>query len=176
MIYLMKKKDKVPNIVRDRAIAKELLQMGLREILSNEKFVPNIKTQEGGKPYLANSELHFNISHSQQYVLCAISDEEVGIDIQFHKKADVDTVARRMMSASEWQEYQDTTVKAEVFYDLWAKKESFLKFTGTGLNTDLRLVDIDACVQEIAVDDNYSCMLCTKEHKIWTLVPVSVKL
>lgn len=165
VIYLKKSEDKVPDIVRARTVAKELLQKGLREQLGDKKFVPNVKLRLDGKPYLENSKLYFNISHSQQYVICAISDEEVGIDIQYHKKKDVDTVARRMMSASEWQAYQETSAKAKFFYDLWAKKESFLKFTGKGLSVDLRLLDIEACVQEIAVGEDYSCMLCTKELK-----------
>lgn len=35
-----------------------------------------------GKPYLLNyPDVHFNISHSGEYVACAVADSPVGVDI-----------------------------------------------------------------------------------------------
>jgi Phosphopantetheinyl transferase len=160
-IYIAKNEELAPDINWQRRMGKELLTMGVRTWLGDGKFVPNVKTAEHGKPYLANSDLHFNISHSRRYVVCAIAEEEVGIDIQFHRKGDIDKIAKRIMSATEWQAYQEADDKTKYFFDLWAKKESYLKFTGEGITVDMRLLDIDACVQEIAIDAEYSCMLCT---------------
>ena len=160
-IYIAKNDELGPSIVWQRTTGKELLTMGVRAWLGDDKLVPNIQTGDNGKPYLANSDLHFNISHSQRYVVCAIGEQELGIDIQFHRKGDTDSTARKIMSAPEWQEYQAVEDKAKYFFDLWAKKEGYLKLTGEGIRSDMRLLDIDACVQELIIDAEYSCMLCT---------------
>lgn len=160
-IYTAKNVKLGPDIIWQKEMGKNLLTVGIRTWMGDNRFVPNIKIADNGKPYLVNGDLYFNISHSQKYVVCAISEEEVGIDIQFHKKDDVDSLARKTMSAEEWQEYQLAVDKTKYFYDLWAKKESFLKYTGDGLRVDMRLLNIDAYVQEIVVVEGYSCMLCT---------------
>ena len=56
---------------------------------------------EYGKPYLRGEKnLYFNISHSKNYVVCAFSDREVGIDIQVHKKGKGD-IAQRFFSMED---------------------------------------------------------------------------
>ena len=168
-IYIAKNEELAPDINWQRTTGKELLTMGVRAWLGNDKFVPNVKTAEHGKPYLANSDLYFNISHSRRYVVCAIGEQELGVDIQFHKKGDTDKTAKKIMSATEWQEYQKAGDKRKYFFDLWAQKESYLKYTGEGITVDMRLLNIGACVQEIVIDAEYSCMLCTRsecEHEM----------
>ena len=44
-------------------------------------------TGEHGKPFLTlQPKIHYNITHSGKYVMCIIADQEVGIDVQIHKK------------------------------------------------------------------------------------------
>ena len=162
VVYVAENVKAGADIVWQKQTGKELLKIGLRQWLGDDKFVPNVKVHNNGKPYLVNSDLYFNISHSQRYVVCAIGEEELGIDIQFHKRDDTDALARRTMSAGQWQEYQEALDKNKFFYDLWAKKESYLKYTGKGLREDMRLLDIDGFVQGIHIKYNYSCMLCTQ--------------
>ena len=161
-IYIAKNEELPPDINWQRQRGKELLTRGVRAWLGDNKLVLNVKTADNGKPYLANSDLHFNISHSRRYVVCAIGEQELGIDIQFHRKGDTDKTAKKIMSATEWQAYQEAGDKAKYFFDLWAKKESYLKLTGEGITVDMRLLDIDAHVQEVAINAEYSCMLCTQ--------------
>ena len=47
----------------------------------NQKL-PEIKYSKTGKPYFKNSVIYFNYSHSKNYIACAISNKEVGIDIE----------------------------------------------------------------------------------------------
>ena len=85
--------------------------------------------EEGGKPYLADGPF-FNISHSGEYVVLAVSEKPVGVDIeklgQYKEK-----LARRCCTDEEllWLEAQD---KSE-FYRLWTGKESIMKAVGKGL-------------------------------------------
>lgn len=54
-----------------------------------------------GKPYLPDyPHAHFNISHSGQYVACAVCERPVGLDIQVIKSYDPD-VARLACSEKE---------------------------------------------------------------------------
>ena len=164
VIYVAKSKVRWPGLEWAQATGKKLLKSGLRERLDDDKFVPQIKKRADGKPYLDNSKLHFNISHSQQYVVCAIGEVELGVDIQYHKKNDTKLVAKRSMSVGEWQAYQEADNQAKFFYDLWAKKESYLKYTGEGIRRDMRLLTLDAYIQEIIIADNYSGALCCGEN------------
>jgi len=171
-VYIAKNEVDSSDAQWQNEMGKVLLKRGLRDWLCDENFVPNVKEAKGGKPYLVNCDLHFNISHSQRYVVCAIGEVELGIDVQFHKRNNVDAVAKKIMSEVEWQGYQEASDKANYFYDLWARKESFLKFTGDGIISDMHMLDINARVQEIAVEENYSCMLCTADELSTIIKPI----
>lgn len=46
-----------------------------------------------GKPYLCNTtkeEIHFNISHSGDYVICLIDNDSCGCDVEKHDKKHID--------------------------------------------------------------------------------------
>ncbi len=44
---------------------------------------PEFDYTEQGKPYILDyTNMHFNVSYSEEYVVCAVSDKPVGIDIQ----------------------------------------------------------------------------------------------
>ena len=48
-----------------------------------------------GKPYLMNhSDIYFSISHSEKYVLCSVSREEIGADIQVKSDEDISAFAK----------------------------------------------------------------------------------
>ncbi|WP_322020474.1 4'-phosphopantetheinyl transferase family protein [Clostridium butyricum] len=62
----------------------------IRSIISDKLNVKNNKIQfkrtNYGKPYLDNTlNFHFNISHSGDYVVCAIDKNIIGIDIEEKK-------------------------------------------------------------------------------------------
>ena len=92
---------------------------------------------ENGKPRLKDPGLHFNLSHSGDYVLLATSDNEVGADIEKISPKNWDGVAKRCFQPEErrWllQEGGD-----EAFFYLWTAKESVAKALGLGLALDPR--------------------------------------
>ncbi len=71
----------------------------------DEKNITNpvFKIQEYGKANISNYEnIHFNLSHSGKMVACAISDEEVGIDVEYNDpEIDLD-IAKHYFNNSEY--------------------------------------------------------------------------
>lgn len=89
-----------------------------------------------GKPYIKGNKIFFNLSHSGEYAVCAVSDREVGIDIQ-QKGALKMKVARRFFTENECGYIlgqPDSEKAADMFYRLWSLKESFVKAVGMGIN------------------------------------------
>ncbi|MBD3918618.1 4'-phosphopantetheinyl transferase superfamily protein [Paenibacillus sp. PR3] len=92
-----------------------------------------------GKPKLVHPVgMHYNVSHSGDWVVCAISDEPVGIDIEQIKPIDME-ISRRFFSAIEHEQLMELPEMERVnrFYELWALKESFVKAVGKGLSMPL---------------------------------------
>lgn len=97
-----------------------------------------------GKPRFADENMpNFSLSHSERYALCALSDDEVGCDIQYMRPFD-SRIAKKVMSCSELSEYGKLNGDSatEYFYRIWTVKESYVKFTGEGLASVFS--DIDA--------------------------------
>ena len=127
-------------------------------------------TEPGGKPYFKDSPIHFNVSHSGKYWICAMALEPVGIDIQQHVAGkNYQKIADRFFAPEERDylfanDYRD-------FYKIWAAKESYVKFTGTGIAKNFDKFSVatktqilnkinKAHVSFINIDPEYSCALC----------------
>lgn len=89
------------------------------------------------KPYFKNSSIFFNLSHSGDYVAVAVSDREIGIDIEKIRTVNRST-AKKFFTKSE-----AASVKSDDdFIKLWVKKESFIKATGQGLACPLNSFEV----------------------------------
>lgn len=96
-------------------------------------------TNEYGKPFLLGADkIHFNISHSGNWVVCAISDYPVGIDVEIIKTTNFE-IAKRFFSKDEFTalKNQPDDEKQAYFYKLWTLKESYIKAVGKGLSIPL---------------------------------------
>ena len=91
---------------------------------------PVLKRGQNGKPYFANSQLKFSISHSKGFVVCALSDDcKVGIDIEASTIAPEKArkLAARYFDPSEQEIVEQSPEK---FSRMWTKKEAISKFFG----------------------------------------------
>ena len=127
---------------------------------------------EHGKPYLArHPSIHFNLSHSGDYALCAVADRPVGVDIQ--EMVDYDeALARHCMCDDELAWLAGQGDKSRALTRLWVRKESYIKLTGEGLSRNpITLCVIDDCEHPLA-DGRVSfsefevpgCIICTCMH------------
>jgi 4'-phosphopantetheinyl transferase len=115
---------------------------------------------EHGKPSLASGDLEFNASHSDSLFACAIaSGNEVGLDIeQIRQIADVDSLAKRVMSATEINQWTGLAEEERFtkFFACWTRKEACLKATGQGISRELRDLTVgfdDTAVIDVSLQD-----------------------
>ena len=100
-----------------------------------------IKISENGKPYLEGIDvLKFNLSHSEERVMCVLSTEEAGCDVEYIKKTDF-KIAEYFLTEEEramldtWKTEEE---KQDLFYRLWTLKESFIKANGLGMRIPMK--------------------------------------
>lgn len=104
----------------------------------NSHSVKILKTSQG-KPYVQGySGKFFNISHSGRVIICVTSDVEVGVDIQIVKKVNFKKIALRFFSLEERKQIEKSNDPLKEFFDIWTKKESFVKCIGTGISKGFR--------------------------------------
>jgi len=107
----------------------------LKKALSSEEY--RVRKNDFGKPYIKDREdFFYSLSHSGRYVVIAWGDTEVGVDVQ-RQDASVnrEAIASRFFASDE-QAYARGDILR--FFEIWTKKESYLKYTGRGLRLDLR--------------------------------------
>lgn len=104
---------------------------------------PVFETEKYGKAYISNHEnIYFNLSHSGKIVLCAISDMEVGVDVEYiDPKIDLN-IARNYFYNGEYENIMKAQNRADEFFRYWVLKESYMKYTGIGLNLKLNSFEI----------------------------------
>jgi 4'-phosphopantetheinyl transferase len=96
-----------------------------------------LDTDEYGKPYLKNyPDIHFNLSHSEKYVACAVSDSPVGVDIEYIHDIDMN-IAKHYFYGTEYEYILNNKNKKKAFFELWVLKESYMKMTGLGFRLAL---------------------------------------
>jgi 4'-phosphopantetheinyl transferase len=141
-----------------------------------------------GLPDPAGPGLRFNLSHTRRAALVALSiDREVGVDIEWERPMeDLYGMARSVMSQEELGRWRGLKPKSQLhaFYEVWTRKESYLKAIGLGLFRDLQEVTVpvstkmkerqpdgswrvrdssgegDWTVRDVAVWEGYSASVC----------------
>ena len=88
---------------------------------------------EYGKLYLADlQDLYFNISHSQNAVVVAFSRHENGIDIEKIRNINL-KIADHCLSIEENEYIRNSRKQLSSFWEIWTKKEAYLKYVGVGI-------------------------------------------
>lgn len=87
---------------------------------------------ENGKPEVEG--IYFNLSHSGDYVICAVSDVLVGCDIEKRRTVSHQLAERYFCNAEKvhLESFTDEAYERE-FFRIWTRKESYAKMTGEGM-------------------------------------------
>ena len=94
-----------------------------------------------GKPSLADSPIFFNVSHSGNRALIAVSQHIVGIDVEQMNRhgVDISGIVKLVCHPAELAEFERVAndLQAAFFYRLWTRKEAYVKALGSGLQHPL---------------------------------------
>lgn len=137
------------------------------------------KYNDYGKPLLDSEDnIYFNASHAGDYVVCAIDDLNIGIDIERVKDIDL-KIAERFFCDEEAEYINHKNInKLDRFYEIWTMKESYIKAIGTGLSTNLKnfnVVNKDGYItykkdnyyfKKFFIDNDYKLSICSKRKDI----------
>ena len=116
----------------------------LKKLLAEENIINfEFKLGKYEKPYIHDNEnIYFNLSHSGKMVLCAISDREVGADIEINDPEIDLKIAKNYFYNEEYKSIMKSDNPSDEFCKYWVLKESYMKYTGLGFNLDLDSFEI----------------------------------
>ena len=129
---------------KECACAYLLLCHALREIYGiNEQ--PSFIVGEHGKPELSfdgqqsvvNSHIFFNLSHCKNAIACVVADRPVGVDVESIGRYN-ESLARHVLNDQEFSLVQQASNPQLAFTRLWTQKEAIVKYTGRGIDDDLK--------------------------------------
>lgn len=119
------------------AKAYKLLQEALNNVYGI-KDDQEFSYTEKGKPELKDRpEIHFNISHCGRCVCCAVSDDQVGVDVEEINQYGP-SLAAQVCSEEELQKIAGAKDPVQEFTRLWTMKESALKLSGEGIRDNMK--------------------------------------
>lgn len=127
--------------------------------------LPSFDHNPFGKPILAGSPIHFNISHSKHYFAFYFGPGEGGIDIEVMS----DTGPFMAIREEHFHPEEIPMSKNdEGFYTIWTRKEAVLKAAGTGLTEGLNTLDCSSSF--CAVNDRrFSLFTRTHAHTVCSI-------
>jgi 4'-phosphopantetheinyl transferase len=99
-------------------------------------------TNDYGKPFLKGRDaFQFNLSHSGIWVVGAVDNQPIGIDVETIQPIDLD-ISANYFSPDEHQDLMAQEDKFAYFFTLWSLKESYIKIVGKGLSLPLNSFSI----------------------------------
>ncbi|RNL53950.1 4'-phosphopantetheinyl transferase family protein [Pedobacter jejuensis] len=133
-------------------LGKLLLKKALLDFQSNS-ILSAITYNAYGRPNL--TDLDFNISHSGNYAICAVSTQgQVGIDLEMVRPIDL-AHFKSQFSLIEWQDIIKAEDAISKFFFYWTLKEAVIKADGRGLSLPLDSFRIKATHVNILNDTWY---------------------
>lgn len=136
------------------SVSEELNILSIEQVMTkyDRCYDYDIFTVVNGKPvFIDHEDIHFNISHAGKYVVCVVSDGQVGIDIEGGREVRL-KVAERFFSREEceWIEQGERTQR---FLRLWTAREAYGKLVGEGIARTMGQVCIK-CSDSLQIVDN----------------------
>ncbi len=125
----------------------------------------DIRRNTYDRPYIPNSNIDFNISHSKNYVVCVFAKNlSVGVDIEaINPNINIEEF-KIIFTDKEFDLIMKSKDSIEIFYRLWTIKEAVLKADGRGFNCNIKDISIDI--------ENGKAVL---ENKIYNLLYFKIK-
>jgi 4'-phosphopantetheinyl transferase len=133
-----------------------------------EDVLNQLQFEEKGKPVLAKN-IFCSLSHSGDYVVVAVSKQNIGIDIEKHRDNTI-KLFEKYFDLSE-KEILGVDLKTS-FFNGWVIKEATTKYHGEGIgilskikiidSSIVRLIDENLQYKLLDIDDDYSVGIVSK--------------
>ena len=121
---------------------------------------------ENGKPYFTELPLFFNLSHTDNFVCCAVGEREVGVDAEKIKSVK-EGVIKKVLTENERNTLKDTDAD---FIRYWTLKESILKHCGSGITPEIYGLDFSAFAEKESFSFNSLFFTVKKKDKYYISV------
>lgn len=144
-------------------ISHALLNRKITEHLKTDFETLKINYFDSRKPYIKDSPIDFNLSHSADCFAFAISCEKntvVGVDIENIKEnLEFESIVKHYFHENEikyvFNGDLNNRQQLQRFYEIWTRKEAFFKMLGLGLSEKFPETDLSPGEREIQVIDTY---------------------
>ncbi len=160
--------------VSDSCFSDRMVRNALDDYLYRKKIrIPEetlnhleIRRDEKGKPYFSCpmqkasrvESVHYSVSHSGTWWGCLMAEEPVGFDMEaFRERIHYMEIAKRFFTEGEYEYVIKTGL--EGFFDIWVRKEAYIKYLGTGLAEGLGSFSVvrDMELSPVVVIDRTEC-------------------
>jgi 4'-phosphopantetheinyl transferase len=135
-----------------------------------------ITFNEYSRPYVEGVKMDFNITHSSEYVLCAIGENvKIGIDVEKIREINLSDF-KNVMTDEQWAHIYSSQNAFQSFFRYWTIKESVIKADSRGLT--IPLLDLHVKnntvhydnqlwhLRELTMDQDYSIYLASNSSDI----------
>ncbi|WP_226529953.1 4'-phosphopantetheinyl transferase family protein [Metabacillus niabensis] len=163
-------------------VARVLLRLQLSKVLGTKWREIILRIDDKGKPFLQHKELlHFNLSHSGNWIVAAISKQKVGIDIEHLKTIAIERYSSFLqINERNYILVGNSEERLRRFFEVWTLKESYIKAIGMGFYEPLSSYSVIQAVgngglpvqatiknelfwfKQYLLDDRYPLAICSK--------------
>jgi 4'-phosphopantetheinyl transferase len=146
---------RIPHLRRRFTASRGIVRSILSRYTAISPKAVEISYTENGKPILKEEgNLEFNISHSEDVLLCALAvGVPIGVDVeQMRDDVDIDGVARRFFAPREHEDLAKIpkSEQGRAFFRTWTRKEALIKARGSTISELIRHTDVHSDVVEDA--------------------------
>jgi 4'-phosphopantetheinyl transferase len=156
-------------------IGRLLLMCGMKDLDKKVAYF-QLEYTDYSKPFFSNLDLKFNISHSGNLVMCALSETfDIGVDVELMKDIKIENFSSQM-TVYEWEKVTQASCQKMAFYEYWTEKEAVLKAHGKGLSIPLKSFEIlgnstkiqntTFFIEKIELDTQYKIALAYKKNVV----------
>jgi 4'-phosphopantetheinyl transferase len=128
---------------RDRnrfIVSRAALRIILARYLNQQPALIEFETGANKKPFLKDFPVHYNVSHSGDWILITVAKTPVGADVEkLDPGFDYKDIITDYFSAGEAKYIKDDHTHSH-FFLLWTRKEALTKATAKGLDEDLKFI------------------------------------
>ena len=131
-----------PHLRRRFVVGRALLRLLLADLLDTDAAALRFRYGPWGKPELVGEALRFNVSHSEDLAVFAVTERApLGVDVEIERPIpEADALARMYFSAVEQRALAAAAddAKVRIFFTCWTRKEAYVKGLGEGLHRSLQ--------------------------------------